>query len=256
MIFSYSQIITKPPEGLGVRLVSVGPLLFLGAPAMVLAVMVACNPVTLSPEDSTAHSFVQLHSQVQIIPTQHTVRVQGHVACTQGFLEQMVCGRGSREHESLVVIDAPASVVHAAMLAAGMRAGKPGSWHSATDGVVQLVSPTGDVVQVLVQWQDETGEHQAPLSSWLINLSAGSTQPIFVFAGSAFVPNKQGAQRYLADDSGSVVGLVTFGDEVIAMREVVPDKVQVSAARWKARTSVMPVEGAAVTVILRAQHSP
>jgi hypothetical protein len=65
-----------------------------------------------------------------------------------------------------------------------------------------------------------------------------------------------GSERYAADDSGSIVGLVTFGDEVVAMRTVIPDKVDVAPASWKARTDDIPPEGSPVTVIFRAPEQP
>ena len=57
---------------------------------------------------------------------------------------------------------------------------------------------------------------------------------------------------YLADESGSVVGLVTFGDEVVALQEVLPDRVAVQPAHFQARTEAMPDEGTPVTLWLLA----
>ena len=84
----------------------------------------------------------------------------------------------------------------------------------------------------------------------------GQAAPAFVFAGSRFRRLPDGSERYAADDSGSIVGLVTFGDEVVAMRTVIPDKVDVAPAAWKARTDDIPPEGSAVTVIIRASEQP
>jgi hypothetical protein len=40
------------------------------------------------------------------------------------------------------------------------------------------------------------------------------------------------------------------------MRTVIPDKVDVAPASWKARTDDIPPEGSAVTVIIRASEEP
>ena len=113
-------------------------------------------------------------------------------------------------------------------------------------------------MQVLVRWVDATGEHTQPLAQWMVNTRPDPAQPApaFVFAGSRFRRLPDGSERYAADDSGSIVGLVTFGDEVVAMRMVIPDKVDVAPASWKARTDDIPPEGSAVTVIIRASEEP
>jgi uncharacterized protein (AIM24 family) len=52
-----------------------------------------------------------------------------------------------------------------------------------------------------------------------------------------------------------VVGLVTFGDEVIAYDDVIADKVDVDPAAWVAWTERMPPEGTRVELLIRADGS-
>ena len=73
-----------------------------------------------------------------------------------------------------------------------------------------------------------------------------------MFAGSRFrVDRRTGAERYLADGSGSLVGLVTFGDETIAPREVIPDQASVESPMWEVWTERMPPLGSRVTLVVR-----
>jgi hypothetical protein len=58
-------------------------------------------------------------------------------------------------------------------------------------------------------------------------------------------------EHYVADRTGSIVGLVTFGDEVIAYDEVLSDKVDVDAPEWQANTAVMPAPGTRVQLVIR-----
>jgi uncharacterized protein (AIM24 family) len=62
-------------------------------------------------------------------------------------------------------------------------------------------------------------------------------------------------EHYVADFTGSVVGLVTFGDEVIAYDDVIADKVDVDPAAWVAWTERMPPEGTRVELLIRADGS-
>ena len=180
------------------------------------------------------------------------VRVRAEVACNQGWLEQAACARGTRDHESLVVIGAAASSVHAAMLLVGLEPGAPGSWRESpgTPGGIERVPPLGPEVELWIR----VGDREVPLSSWIAGPARGRRfeEHPWVFAGSRMRTRRDGTgQDYAADRSGSVVGIVTFGDEVIAFRDVVPDRTDVSEPQWQARTDAMPAPGTVVELVIR-----
>ena len=60
-----------------------------------------------------------------------------------------------------------------------------------------------------------------------------------------------GWSRYEADTTGSLIGLVTFGDEVIGFSEVIPDQADVVAPAWQVRTAGLPPLGTPVTVLIQ-----
>ncbi len=181
--------------------------------------------------------------------SERSVSVRGVVAIREGWLEQAVCTRGTRDHESLVVVDARPSAIHAALLLVAAVPGAPGRWSVRSDGRLDLAPPHGTVIDVRVSWRDGAGAaRSAPISDW-IRASSPSAAPTFVFAGSA--PLTRGPIPYAADASGSVVGLVTFGDELIANSVVVPDQAEVTEPSMQACTEAMPTEGTPVTVIFR-----
>lgn len=239
----YDACITKPPEGLGVRLVSAGPLFFFLLAAIAQA---GC---------ATSEGPVALHPSVSLRRNEAEVQVQAVVACARGDLEQVCCGRGTREHESLLVTDASASSIQAGLLALGLQPGAPGHWRQGAGGQLEEQPPLGSPVDVSVRWVEGGVAREVPIAQWLEDRRSGAGETRFVFAGSRFVNTRQG-QRFAADLSGSVVGLVTFGDEVVACTQVVPDRVDVSPPRWRARTSAMPPEGTSVTMVLRRAPSP
>jgi len=240
---AYDECITKPPEGLGVRLVSAGPLFFL------LAILWAQSGC------SATGSSVALHEAVRLHHDEGQLHVQAQVACTRSDLEQVCCARGTREHESLLVTNAPASAVQAGLLALGLQPGQPGFWRQGPAGALEEQPPQGSAVEVHVRWQEGGVQREAPIEAWLDDQRPGPRELRFVFAGSRFVRTPQG-ERFAADLSGSIVGLVTFGDEVVACAQVVPDRVDVAPPRWRARSAVMPPEGTPVTMILRRPVAP
>lgn len=215
----------------------------------ILSVMVlaACQAPATVPA-SPAASVVQLGA---IAVDRHvgSVRVPGVVALREGWLEQAVCRQGTRDHESLITVTMPPSSVHAALLLAGLQPGRPGHWRVRDDGSLELVPPTGEAVVVEVEWPDAAGSPQrVPLSAWI--KTQGTAAPTsFVFAGSVM---RDGASTpYAADRSGSVVGLVTFGDEPVASVAVVPDRADIAEPSLMAWTERMPPEGTAVTIVIR-----
>jgi len=204
------------------------------------------------------------------------VALDGTVVLTQGFLEQLVCTPSTRVHESLIAIDASPRAVHAALLLAGLEPGSPGRWQDVTDGaggwMVDRVRPSGPRVDVSVRWSDPLGTTQeVPILQWVRRADgAGDSRSAppagqaavleghLVFSGSRIRPNTPSmgsGEHYVADLTGSVVGLVTFGDEVIAYDEVIADKVDVDPAAWVAWTERMPPEGTRVEVLIRAHGS-
>ena len=205
-----------------------------------------------SEVDARTNVPVSLAGGMTIDRATREVRIEAEVACTQGWLEQAVCRAGTREHESLLVVNLPPSRVHAALLLLDMQPGRPGRWDMSPDGVtVSRIAPEGDAVAAWV----ESGGVRVPLSSWIADPVRGRRFPEhpWVFAGSRMrsrPPERGGGEQYVADATGSVIGIVTFGDEVVAYREVLSDKVETDAPEWQAATERMPPPGTRVTLVL------
>lgn len=199
--------------------------------------------------------FIQCTPQIRVDRARSVLEVAVVSVLEVGFLEQYVCSPSTREHESLFVFEGKASELHAALLLAGFKPGAPGSWREVpppegqpNDGNQQFaaVPPTGDAIRITAVLPDGT-EH--PLTHFVraspLTPNTDARPPNdFVFAGSRFRADRRtGVERYLADGSGSIIGLVTFGDETIAAVEVVPDQISVAPPVWEAFTERMPKPG-------------
>ncbi len=84
------------------------------------------------------------------------------VVFRDGVLEMLVCRKQTKEHESVLALDAQAFVVHTGLLALGAEVGAP----------VQLSPefkpPTGTAVDIFLQWTDEKGKlHRVPAQDWV-----------------------------------------------------------------------------------------
>src|SRR5690606_29565763 len=139
------------------------------------------------------------------------------------YLEVVACAPDTREHEALVMTRAKPSHIHAALLARNLAAGSPGSWiWDGTDTRPTYTAPRGDEIEVLLRVvRDDGSVDERPVREWIVDRDTGEMLPDrpFTFAGSRFV-QRGGAEVYDADYAGNIIGLATFGNEVVAWSEV------------------------------------
>lgn len=188
------------------------------------------------------------------------VEIKAWTCLDEGLLEQVACSPQTREHESLVVVKAEASQVHAALLLADFEPGSPGVW-TYDEGVFGTVDPTGELLDVAVRYLDASGRSvEHPVGHWIRRFgAAGPIAELFpaepwVFGGSKLVPNPQfmgPGEHYVADMTGSIIGLVTFGDEVVGFWRVFADQESVQAPIWEVNPETVPPPRTEVTLVLR-----
>jgi len=76
----------------------------------------------------------------------------------------------------------------------------------------------------------------------------------FLFAGSLLVGEGPGPRTYLADRSGSVISIVTFGDELLCLPGIYAEAND--ALMWQIDATHLPKVGSKVTLRLRPQRQP
>ncbi|MCI0677171.1 MAG: YdjY domain-containing protein [Phycisphaerales bacterium] len=185
------------------------------------------------------------------------VEIAAKTCLDEGWLEQIACGPKTREHESLVVISAKPSQIHAALLWAGFEPGAPGKW-TYENNTIGTIDPKGELLEVLVRYRQRdahTAEHS--IRRWIRDGSGGG-QPFpdepWVFGGSIIAPNTASmgpGEHYVADFTGSIIGLVTFGDEIIGFSRVLSDQADVQAPVWEVDSANVPPVGSDATLILK-----
>lgn len=91
-----------------------------------------------------------------------TVWLKTEVVMSNGLLEMLCCLNQTKEHESIVSLDAKAAVVHAALLAAGAKTGKPVQFEP------EFIAPTGHKISIYANWMDKEGKVQrADIRNWM-----------------------------------------------------------------------------------------
>lgn len=134
------------------------------------------------------------------------VIVGGGIALDRGVIEVFACPRGSKEHEAVVATDAPARLVHAALLAIGLEPGAPVSYDP------EYVAARGPVVHVRVRWRDAAGALQERPAQDLIRDTRTGRQldADWVFAGSVFWRDPADGREYYQGDGGDLICVSNF----------------------------------------------
>jgi hypothetical protein len=179
------------------------------------------------------------------------------------FLEVLCCIANTREHETLLVTKATPSVVHAALLLAGLEPGRAGGFERSPEGRLVAIKPTGTPVRVEYVYVDSASGQSVAVDPRVWIKNARSDEPFgvggrFVFAGSRMLADSRASggserpSRYAADLGGNVVGLSTFGDEVIALEQVMSPEAAVEAPEWVVDFSRLPPANTPVRVRITA----
>lgn len=84
------------------------------------------------------------------------------VVLRDGILEMLVCKKQTKEHESILAIDAQAYLIHTGLLALGLEPGKPVQF------VPEFRAPQGPIIDIYVTWIDQQGKRQrASAHDWI-----------------------------------------------------------------------------------------
>ena len=220
-----------------------------------MASLGAGTPVHASDD---AELFPNIHVNVQ----ERYIELDGHVPIRLDdpdaplvYLELVACTPNTKEHEVLVVTPARPSQVHAALLMIGLKPGKPAFW-TQENGSVIAHAPQGDPVKVELLWQDDDGNQiQSSPANWIVSAQSHKPWPEgqWVFAGS-IMNNHGGHEFYEADGSGTLIGLTSFGSEVIAWQRVISPDSQTDEPEWIANAEHVPPVDTAVTIRISALH--
>ncbi len=90
------------------------------------------------------------------------VLLKTQVALRQGSLEMFCCKKQTKEHESILSLDAMAQAVHAGLLRIGAKPGTPVQYNP------EFQAPTGQKIDIFVSWTDDKGKtRRVPAQSWV-----------------------------------------------------------------------------------------
>jgi len=169
------------------------------------------------------------------------VHLMGAVCLREGPLEVLVCKLYTKEHESIVHVDADGREIHFALVAAGAVAGSPVQYINPKTGKQEFKPPTGTKVKVSFTYREKGKVKTAPAGEWVKDNRTGKDLAYdWVFAGSRLFKdpeNPQATPYYLANN-GEFICLSNFPDAMLD----VPIKSSKEAAEliFEANTARIP----------------
>ena len=234
------------------------------------------NPGPAKPGTTPIRKNVKLPG-LEINFQQRCVDLKGSICLAEGFLELIACTEGTKEHESIVAITARPMHIHTALLLLGANNGNPAMRRPVDEQENRWIHlpPRGDPVKVLLVFKNNEGEMvERPISDFIArageradafaanrndaaeddadeNINFPNT---FLFAGSFLHEDGPGPRKYLADQSGNVISIVTFGDEVLCLPRVHGHAND--SLMWQVDPTHLPKIGTKVTLRLRPQLKP
>lgn len=192
------------------------------------------------------------------------IDVNATVCLHKGLLELVACTKGSKEHESILSIAARPMHLHTAMLLMGARPGTPAMKQVADGARPRWVSvePAGDPIRVSMVFPDSKGKPQEhPISQFISPAQPDAIEGIpakakrvtfpssFLFAGSHLVENGPGPKKYVCEQSGNVISISTFGDELLCLPGIHGH--QNDELSWQVNPKGLPKIGEPVILRLR-----
>ncbi len=220
----------------------------------------ASEPVEAA-RPSAEPRFIEVFPHVHLDLASRVIQIDARIATDMHdpqtpdvYLELIACSPDSREHEALVVTDARPSHIHAALLMLGLEPGSPGRFEL-VDGSLHAIPPTGPPLEVLFRLPPDGSASLVTPENWIEVLpdrrTLGPQQ--WVFAGSS-IRQIADQERYLADLEGTIIGLTTFGTEVIAPQAVHHPDSMIETPSFLARNASIPKFGTPVVIIIRSSE--
>lgn len=128
------------------------------------------------------------------------------VCLREGFLEQFLCRKHTKEHEAVLSADVDARELHAALLVTGAKPGSPVQFEPT------FRPASGTPIRVLLEYEEQGKKVTIPAQKWVRNATTKKDLAYeWVFAGSQLIPSEEkGRPPFYAANSGDIICVSNF----------------------------------------------
>lgn len=168
--------------------------------------------------DSAVHEPLHSHAAKRFMPgvwinwQEREVEVEALVVLREGMLELLACGPLTREHESILRIDALPSHIYQALGLIGLEAGSPPAW----DEVAQRsLAATGSRLAIRARYAKNREIITEGIGQWLRDVRQDRPAPPMRWVFSGSVRTERG--QLAADLEGTTICVVDFASALISL---------------------------------------
>ena len=172
------------------------------------------------------------------------------VCLREGPLEVFMCKKGTKEHESIVRIDADAKFIHLALKTAGGEPGTPTQFIDPKTEEPKWKAATGSKVNVSVHYTKGGKTFTHPAQDWIWDHKKKAAIPHnWVFAGSIVIKDPDNGREFYGANSGDIISISNFPYAMLEMPvEISKDDAQLT---YEVKTDKVPPLMSKVWVILQ-----
>ncbi|MCS6976662.1 MAG: YdjY domain-containing protein [Gemmatales bacterium] len=180
------------------------------------------------------------------------VEIQATVCLTAGYLEHLLSrDEAGKQHESILSTSIDASHIHAALIAAGAKPGKPVQFLN-EKGEPEFRPPSGDRIRITLHYRDKDGKIvSVPAQRWVRNVKTKKElDQDWVFAGSFFFQPEGVEKPIYAANDGRVITTANFPSALLDLPMRSEEGDPQAGLEFEANTELIPPRDTPVTVVL------
>jgi hypothetical protein len=135
--------------------------------------------------------------------------LRARVVLREGYLEHLMCSKGTKEHEAILATDAVPHLIHAGLLLTGAEPGHPVQF------VPKFEPPAGPAIAIELLWTQDGKIHKSDARQWVKDEKNAPLARDWVFAGSQFYEDPTTKQKRYAADDGDLITVANFGSAIL-----------------------------------------
>jgi hypothetical protein len=171
------------------------------------------------------------------------VRVEAEALEVEAPLEFFCVLTNTAEHESVLRSPAKPSDIHTALLAIGLKPGRPVSY---SEALRKWSPPQGPPLQVMVEWEANGKRQSVPAYRLMRDVKTKKQMPAltWVFVGSRQMEDG----TYAADTTGYLISVVNFDLTLIDIPQLASNANE--SLEWERNPDLAPKGGTKVTLVI------
>jgi hypothetical protein len=142
-------------------------------------------------------------------PKARKLHMKARVVLRDGYIEHLICSKGTKEHEAILATDAFPERIHAGLILTGAEPGHPVRF------VPKFEPPAGAAIAIELEWRADGKMHSSDARQWVKDEKNSPLTRHWVFAGSQFYEDPATKRQIYAANEGDLVTVANFGSAIL-----------------------------------------